>query len=74
MVVFGQQFAWAPRRQWLAISEEKRIRVPDAITGRTVVTIPVRALYGFATWSLGWEPSGRSLTVSVRPATGDRRE
>ena len=48
--------------------------MPAAITGRTVVTIPVRALYGFATWSLGWEPSGRSLTVSVRPATGDRRE
>jgi WD40 repeat protein len=73
VVVFGQQFAWFPNGQWLAISDEKQIRVRDAVTGRTVVTIPVRTLYGFSTWSLGWDPNGRSLTVSIGPSTGDRR-
>jgi WD40 repeat protein len=70
VVVFGQVFAWSPKRQWLAVSEEKRIRVLNAVTGRTVAAIPVRTLYGFATWLLTWDPNGRSLIAAVGPSSG----
>ena len=69
-VVFGQQFAWSAKRQWLAISEEKRIRVLDAVTGRTVAAIPVDTLYGFGTLSLSWERNERSLIAAVGPSPG----
>lgn len=69
-VVFGQQFAWSPKRQWLAITEAKRIRVLDAVTGRTAAAIPVSTLYGFGTLSLKWAPDERSLIAAVAPSLG----
>jgi Tol biopolymer transport system component len=69
-IVFGQQYAWSPRRQWLAVSEEKRIRVLDAETGRTVAVIPVQTLYGLGVQSLTWDPGGRSLLAVAAPSLG----
>jgi dipeptidyl aminopeptidase/acylaminoacyl peptidase len=69
-VAFGQQFAWSAKRQWLAITEGKRIRVLDAVTGRTVATIPVNTLYGYGTLSLAWGENERSLIAAVVPSVG----
>jgi hypothetical protein len=69
-VLFGQQYAWAPRRQWLAVSEVRRIRVIDAVTGRTVATIPAHTPYGLAVESLRWDRSGRSLLAVAAPLLG----
>ena len=69
-VVFGQQFAWSAKRQWLAVSEEKRILVLDAVTGRTVAAIPVHTLYGYGTLSLSWAQNERSLVAAVVPSIG----
>ena len=67
---YGQAYAWAPVRPWLAIETDKGVRVFDASTRRVVATIPVRAPYGFGVESLTWAPDTRSVTVIAAPGLG----
>jgi hypothetical protein len=69
-IIWGGEFAWAPQRQWLAVSEQERIRVLDAVTGRTVAVIPARTRYGFVVESLTWGQDGRSLIAVAAPSLG----
>jgi WD40 repeat protein len=67
VITFVQQYAWSPRRQWLAISEKGRIRILAADTGRTLTVIPARTPHGLSVQSLAWEPTGRALLALAQP-------
>jgi hypothetical protein len=69
-IAFGAVFAWSPTRQWLAVSDQQRVTVLDAVTGRTVATIPARSPYGLSVWSLTWDRDGNSVVAVAAPALG----
>jgi hypothetical protein len=64
------RYAWAPRRQLLAIASFKDIRVLDALSGRIVATVPATTTYGLVVLSIAWNRGGRSLRIEASPALG----
>jgi hypothetical protein len=63
-------YAWAPRRQWLAIANHNSIRVLNALTGRFVATIPADTPNGLSLQSITWAHDGNALSIVASPSLG----
>jgi hypothetical protein len=67
---YAALYAWAPRRQLLAIATQTNIRVLNASTGRVLTTIPAHTPYGVAVQSLVWDYNERTLRIDAIPSLG----
>ena len=69
-VPFVTQFAWAPKKHWIAVVSQDGVSVVSVTTGRTVSTIPAVTPYGLSVQSLAWSADGHSITIIAAPAAG----
>ncbi|MDX6629337.1 MAG: hypothetical protein QOH00_1583 [Gaiellales bacterium] len=67
---YATLYAWAPRRQLLAIATRTNIRVFDPSTGLVLTMIPAHTPYGLVVQSLVWDHSERTLRIAALPSLG----